>query len=487
MRNFLEKYGVHPALFVIYFVFFLYSRNAEGLSITVIAEPVLFGLVFVLLEFLVLFMFIRNKLKAAIAITLLNIPLLNYGIIYDALEKLYVKGYWPLSNIHRYLIIISIIYALFAIYYSVRKLKKEVRLTYRLNVFFLVLLLVSVLSHLLDLNTKKELTVQEKMNAASLIERKELPNIYYIIMDGYANEHILEKYYGTDNSKFISALKQKGFYVADSSVANYYNTLLSLNGTLNMEFNKHLEATQVNLNENHLFNYLKNRGYRIYNLSSGYAVTGSFKNVDSTIPISVPDEFERILLKYTVFKLDDLFGFLHYRRLQGQIEKLDVISSIGGNGKFFMMHMVTPHPPYVFNQKGEHIFGGKNNNKSWEPKEKYVDQTKFFNDVLVRFVNTVVKKDKNSVIIIQSDHGPWIKSTKDDEIFEARSMILNAMRMPEVNDTLLYRSISSINTFRIFRKVYFNEKIDLLKDSMAGKPYVYNAVLFQNLKDSELR
>lgn len=487
MRNFLEKYAIHPALFVIYFVFFLYSRNSEGLSLSVIFEPILFGVLFILIEFLFVWIFIRNKLKAAIAVTLLNIPLLNYGIIYDTLEKLYVKGFWPLSNIHRYLLIISGVYCVIVIFYCVKKLKAEAKLNFRLNAFFLILLMVSIISHVTNLNSKKELTVQANITPGELVERKDLPNIYYFIMDGYANQHILKKYYGFDNTNFISTLDKNGFYVADSSISNYYNTILSLNGTLNMEFNTDLEATQVNLNENHLFKYMKKRGYKIYTISSGYAVTGSFKDVDSIIQINVPTEFERILLKYTVFKLDDLFGFLHYQRLKCQVEKMDALSAIGGKGKFFMTHMVTPHPPYVFNEKGEHIFGGKNNNKGWEPKENYIAQTRYFNNVLLKFVNTVVQNDKNAIIIIQSDHGPWIKSKNGDEIFEARSMILNAIRMPEANDSLLYRSISSINTFRLLRKVYFKEKIELLKDSMAGKPYVYNAVLFKNLRESELR
>src|SRR6188472_659615 len=54
------------------------------------------------------------------------------------------------------------------------------------------------------------------------------PDIYYIIVDGYARADVLQKYYDFDNSEFLAALGKRGFALNDHSRANYYWTFLSL-------------------------------------------------------------------------------------------------------------------------------------------------------------------------------------------------------------------------------------------------------------------
>ena len=55
-----------------------------------------------------------------------------------------------------------------------------------------------------------------------------LPNIFYIIVDGYAGEEILRDIYGLDIADFLSFLHHEGFYVASKSRSNYSQTHLSL-------------------------------------------------------------------------------------------------------------------------------------------------------------------------------------------------------------------------------------------------------------------
>ena len=47
------------------------------------------------------------------------------------------------------------------------------------------------------------------------------PNIYYIILDGYARADVLRDLYGFDNSEFIADLQERGFFVAHRSTSNY--------------------------------------------------------------------------------------------------------------------------------------------------------------------------------------------------------------------------------------------------------------------------
>lgn len=113
MRELLNKWPFHVLFFVLYFIFFLYTKNETHLPFNVVYKPIIYGVLFVSVEFLVVNIVLRDKLKAGLIVTAINIPILNYGIIYDVLEKLYVKGYWPLVNIHRYLLIAIAIYFVF--------------------------------------------------------------------------------------------------------------------------------------------------------------------------------------------------------------------------------------------------------------------------------------------------------------------------------------------------------------------------------------
>lgn len=63
-----------------------------------------------------------------------------------------------------------------------------------------------------------------------------LPDVYYIVPDGYARSDSLSSQFQYDNSKFIAALRQRGFYVSDCSLSNYAATSISLTSSLNMAY-----------------------------------------------------------------------------------------------------------------------------------------------------------------------------------------------------------------------------------------------------------
>ena len=46
------------------------------------------------------------------------------------------------------------------------------------------------------------------------------PDIYFIVLDGYARADVLAKYYGFDNGPFIGGLRQRGFQVSEASRSN---------------------------------------------------------------------------------------------------------------------------------------------------------------------------------------------------------------------------------------------------------------------------
>src|SRR5215211_254514 len=62
------------------------------------------------------------------------------------------------------------------------------------------------------------------------------PDIYYIILDGYGRQDVLEEVYGYRNEEFLSYLRSRGFFVADEAHSNYIQTPLSLSSSLNFDY-----------------------------------------------------------------------------------------------------------------------------------------------------------------------------------------------------------------------------------------------------------
>ena len=95
-----------------------------------------------------------------------------------------------------------------------------------LNVMTLVLVMLSAVDiALYEFRTRSAPEDRDSMDAVQLVQSGSvqadtLPDIYYIILDGYARADILEELYNYDNSEFLEFLEQRGFFVADQGRAN---------------------------------------------------------------------------------------------------------------------------------------------------------------------------------------------------------------------------------------------------------------------------
>lgn len=61
----------------------------------------------------------------------------------------------------------------------------------------------------------------EPIQSCVVNSTKPLPDIYYLILDGYGRKDMLHEFYEFDNSNFIKDLHDLGFFVADESRPNY--------------------------------------------------------------------------------------------------------------------------------------------------------------------------------------------------------------------------------------------------------------------------
>jgi hypothetical protein len=189
-------------------------------------------------------------------------------------------------------------------------------------------------------------------------------------------------------------------------------------------------------------------------------------------------EFDALLMQTTLLRVLQDFGVIYinqtatslYRdRTLFALDQLDDLAHAGGP-KFVYMHIITPHPPFVFGPHGEYLdpfeFVFDESGYTEDTYSTgYVDQVAFISDEISRSVQKLMDESPEPpIIIIQGDHGPWKQEG------ENRVSILNAYYLPGHNESL-YPAITPVNTFRIVLNEYFNADYPLLDDVSYASPY----------------
>ena len=133
--------------------------------------------------------------------------------------------------------------------------------------------------------------------------------------------------------------------------------------------------------------------------------------------------------------------------------------------------MVT-HPPYAFDDEMNTRSIFHRLFKSLDNSSSYPIQIAIANNKIIEVVDKILINavNKKTIIVIQADHGPWLNNQLDTKV-ELRLSILNAIYLPEKNDTSCLKTLTPVNTFRIIFNKYFGTKLDILENKSF---YPYN-------------
>jgi len=377
-------------------------------------------------------------------------------------------------------------------------------LTNLLNVISLVVLLIPAY-FIVQFVVNSSGTVEVLQEQRSVVEERPvysgdgaMPDIYYIILDGYGRADVLEDIYAFDNTEFVRQLEQRGFYVAGQSRSNYMQTLLSLTSSLNMQYlNDWVTPLSNTQNRSPLTNLiadsmvrtmLEAQGYKMVVISSGFLET-SIKNVDFYFDVyagSPFSEFEGFLLSLTAAQIAvETFGWdvswsgyaAHRARILYAFEILPEIINVDAVPKFVFAHILGPHPPFVFDAYGRPVQpegfyrlmdGDSFLGTTQEYIGGYVGELAYINTLLLQSIDDILQNSETPpIIIIQADHGPGallnFRSLEDSCCWE-RFSILNAYAFPGSGDQQLYETISPVNSFRVVFDTYFGTHLGLLED-----------------------
>jgi hypothetical protein len=233
----------HPFLISGFSILAFYAGNLGQIEMpsvlrSAIAAILLAGLVLALAKIL-----LPESARAAAAASLTLVVFWSYGHIYNGLKLAGLSGETVVR--HRYLLPLMAAGLVFIIW-RVSKTSSIGAWTGVLNLIAVALWAQSLLRvAVFEVETLR----QERSLAASQPDctldpqgEGRTPDVYLIIMDGYERDDILLEMHNYDNTPFIRALEERGFYVARGSLSNYRHTDMSLASVLNFDYLQNISS-----------------------------------------------------------------------------------------------------------------------------------------------------------------------------------------------------------------------------------------------------
>lgn len=483
----------HPILFGLYPVLALYVFNRNEIVFSAIQQAVITSLIVTAVASIVFLLVFRSWQKAAAPISLSLLLFYSYGHVYGLAQNLSLYG----RTLGRDRLLVPIWILLFVMGQILLLRSKKKALDQALNsisLFLMLFVVVQISIHLIRLGTAEAKSSNEPVvlaqdnSPSNAVDR----DVYYILVDAYSRQDLLEEKLDLDISDFISELKTLGFYVPDCAQSNYDYTRTSMPSALNMNY---LDALGLNyfdddtkfqpyMETNLVMEQFKAMGYStatfkshhpLFDLPKSDYYYDYFKN-ESVLNSQASLNFQYLFLKTTMVR--PLMEFLErnpditlpsylaawiptgntldsreyrqYRQNEFALDSLQKIPELPGK-KFIYAHLLTTHQPFVYYPDGRFRPNLK------QGPLQYRDQVVYTNTRLLEIVKTILaESDPAPIIVIQSDHS-YFKGAD-------RVKILNAYYLPDGGTDLLYSTVTPVNTFRIIFDKYFGGQYDLLPD-----------------------
>ena len=524
----------HPFLIAFFPIMAIYSVNIGLIQLEQFIFPTILIVGSALLFFLCLKYILKNGKKAALIVTLAFIIFFSFGHVYNMLNQVSI-GDTDLGSNRTLLPIFVISFGIgsFLIIRTKRTLDNATSIVNTISIVFITVIVAMVgieafgcdecliqQTYSLGIfsNQIMDSPLYFEEHSFSVSESGSLPNVYYIILDGYPRNDVLKKHLDFDNNEFINFLKQREFYVAENSYSNYSLSSTSIPATMNMNYINFL--TDELGEDSRSYDPLLGKDFGLY---ADNQVIKNFKSMGYKVAKigSVPMYLHEIPLAdlslcYKSIHLMDnrlfdtvartsMIGYFIERwseDLQRQIilcafEELPKISSYYEEPVFVWSHIMLPHFPLIFGADGEpitpgesllvmnnpHVFEGTDS--SWNIKQQFLQQLQFSNKKSMELVDKILENEKQSIIIIQSDHGSAfdvdLDDPTDDDVHQRLSNI-NAIYFPDEKPReILMNDPTNVNTFRIVFNSYFGSDYDILEDRIYWnlsykKPFLFKDV-----------
>jgi hypothetical protein len=300
-------------------------------------------------------------------------------------------------------------------------------LTSYLNIVFILLLVIEIFSLGSQAIFKKKAAPESFAGFTSICDTCQKPDIYIILLDGYAGAEQLNDIFHYDNSPFSDSLKLRGFKVVKKSNSNYDSSPSSVASTLNMEYldsaevenmrkNGHRDAF-TRINNNRLMSFLQANGYDVFNYSifkvagqaapiGGAFVPANTRLVNGNTLVSRLEK-DVFLNLATRFHLDSYVKKQLYaaNRDNERLTQKNVMTR-SSRPKIIYTHLMMPHHPYYYDENGKARPFEELNNMPLNDTVAYLSYLKYTNKKILELVDHILSNSPSPpVITVMSDHG----------------------------------------------------------------------------------
>lgn len=504
---------IYPFFCAVFPVLFYYAENQNELVFSELLLPLCIIIIFAIIIRKSILYFVNKSIRANIYSALFFLYFFLYAHFEESINK-YFPHFLNLlsySGLSKSTILLLLFTAIFIVFFIVIKRKNEWEKNISIfisifSLYFLCYTLFLLIPFQILRLQKPSIDVKPLFIEKNALSSK--PDIYYIILDRYASSYELLRHFQFDNSDFIKYLEKKGFYIADKSFANYPKTHLSLGSSLNFDYldflvkkvgeqtGDYTPAYSI-VKNSRVEKTLRSVGYKYIYFGDWWEPTRVDKDADKNINLYAhSSEFLRKFFTTTVLYpiLGDFLenrkfiGFSEKRIYENIIFKFEKLGDIAKSKspKFVFAHMLIPHYPYVFDKNCSYA----EDSRPLSEDAKYIEQLKCTNKLVMRAIDEIFSKSKNTpIIILQSDEGPFKTNemNKSGEgidwnttSIKARQLhmrILNAYYFPLSNEKTyeslgLYPSISPVNSFRVLFNAFFGTNLKLLPDKSYFIPHL---------------
>ena len=342
---------------------------------------------------------------------------------------------------------------------------------------FVIMSLISPIYTFINETSKNNLEVSG-IDQDELVEFKSTPDVYFIIFDGMANYRTLEEYYDYNISASYDALENSEYILNKNSVSAYGQSRPTIASILNLDYV--FPEGEVSFNNRKLLleEYLSVDSivYKTFDINNyEFFITGEDlpcnPDIHHCIKHNSGDTFLYNLLINTPYsilvnnrdKIPNLYKsinkFLNIdcspdcREINfSELQKFIASNEDTSKPNFVLIHNMNTHFPFRIDKNCKTLNETKFGYSYFNKKEFIETNLCNISELIYLSKNT----NKNSIIVAQSDHGPFYKepiyefdNLSIDDI-KNRYLIFSASKnidsiCPNVN----YKNSFGVNTFRI--------------------------------------
>ncbi len=479
----------YPAFLLLLPVFFVWHGYVEFYGL-IAAKTALFLVLQYSAACLLLFLICIPVFKKRKQAHLFAFSLMAVNLLFGGFQD-FLTGAAPGSLLTKYSFQLSFIFFLLIILLILlRKQKINLPQTFLyLNLLFSLLIIADLAWLVSKKINRPELITKGNRVSFSPCANCPAPDVYLIIADGYSGFIPLKRIFQYDNSRFENALRQRHFFVADSSFANYDYTVFSMGSMLNLDYlnttgyfrgKRDLPLAFAAIRHSRVQQFFEAKGYQTFNhsifdlASNPSPVIKTLMRFDRS-PLTTQTFSYRVIkdLGYhivTLFRLPEKKRNTAYHDLSNnqKIDSLTRAVAVQNNAKpkFVYAHLMLPHHPYYFDSLGRpNKLSQITSTPFHESKVAYISYLNYANNKLLSLIDHILTHSvRPPLIILAGDHGcrPCLEKENKSSF---QTMNLAAIFVPDSNYSGYYKGISNINLMRQMFNTQFGQQLPMLKDS----------------------